>query len=381
MKRSIVAPVIIVVMAISIGIWWFINSSEPEASPNIFASGFIEATDVTITPEVIGRITAISAEEGDVVTAGEILVSMDDSLLNAQLKEAEATLHTAQAGLEKAVVSMEQAVVSKEQAVISRDGARKVWEDAVDLQQNPLELDGKIIAVEGEIAQLELDLERAGRESRTWGKWDERMAKIRLDTAQQSLQNLLAIKENPQEVNSLVDETFNAYQTAAKAVDVADKMVEVMEKTVQVTEREEAQANAAIETLKVRLAKLALESPISGIVAEKYAEVGEMAQPGAAIMTVTEIEKVTLTAYVAESKIGLVKLGQRVEVFVDSYPGELFLAEVVYISPRALFTPKNIQLKEDREKTVFAVKMELTNTERKLKPGMPADAEILIDGN
>ena len=58
--------------------------------------------------------------------------------------------------------------------------------------------------------------------------------------------------------------------------------------------------------------------------------------------------------------------------------GETFSGRVVRISTRALFTPKNIQLQEDREKMVFGVDIRLTNPLSKLKPGMPADAEILI---
>ena len=102
-----------------------------------------------------------------------------------------------------------------------------------------------------------------------------------------------------------------------------------------------------------------------------------IAQPGTPLLTVTRLDEVTLTAYVPERSLGLVKLGQEVQVSVDSYPDEYFTGTVVYISPNALFTPKNIQLKEEREKMVFAVKISLPNPEQKLKPGMPADARIL----
>jgi HlyD family secretion protein len=131
--------------------------------------------------------------------------------------------------------------------------------------------------------------------------------------------------------------------------------------------------------IKVQLSKLSSVSPISGVVAAQHAEVGEIAQPGFPILTITELEEVTLTAYVPESKIGLVKLGQEALVSVDSYPGQSFSGKVVYISPRALFTPRNIQLEEEREKMVFAVKIKLANPEQKLKPGMPADAVILTN--
>jgi HlyD family secretion protein len=151
--------------------------------------------------------------------------------------------------------------------------------------------------------------------------------------------------------------------------------------TVAAAERQVEQTQASLEVIEVQLSKLGISSPVSGVVAAQDFEVGEMAQPGASILTITALEEVTLTAYVPESKIGLVKLGQEAQVSVDSYPGETFPGEVAYISPRAMFTPKNIQLKEEREKMVFAVKIKLGNPEQKLKPGMPADANILSNSN
>ena len=387
MKRRIIFLIALVVIVVG-GLGWLAKANpdvlerfgwvpSPSTS-SIFASGFIEATDVAITPEISGRIVDIVVAEGDEVKAGTPLVKLDDTLLQAQLREAEVALRLAQAGLEQTAVSLGQAVISLEQTVVSRDGAKRVWEGALDLQQTPLELEARIIAAQGELELLELSLYRAGKEDSTWDKWDEREALIRLETTQKTLQNLQDIKDNPQEINSVVDETQAAYQTSMKAVEVAEKVVDVAEKAVLTAERQIEQAEAAIETVKVRLSKLTLYSPISGVVAEQYAEVGEMAQPGVSILTVTELDEVTLTAYVPESQIGRVKLGQAALVSVDSYPGENFRGRVVYISPRALFTPKNIQLKEDREKMVFAVDIKLANPSGKLKPGMPADSEMSL---
>ena len=81
--------------------------------------------------------------------------------------------------------------------------------------------------------------------------------------------------------------------------------------------------------------------------------------------------------YVNEIDLGRVKLGQKVEVKIDSYPDKIFDGKVTYISSSAEFTPKNIQSKEDRSKLVFGVKAEINNAEKILKPGMPADASII----
>ena len=188
-------------------------------------------------------------------------------------------------------------------------------------------------------------------------------AEMRYQVAGNVLDNLLAIKENPQEINAAVDQAYAAWQGALAAAEAAEMQV--------------AQARAALEVIEVQLAQTAAAAPLSGVVAARYVEVGEIVQPGTPVFTITQLDEVTLTAYVPESKIGLIKVGQSAQVSVDSYPEENFAGEVVYISPRAQFTPQNVQMKEEREKMVFAVKIRLDNPEQKLKPGMPADAVII----
>ncbi len=365
MKRiKLAAIILIAAVIISTGIWWFVNSASWETSADIYTSGFIEAKDVDIALEVGGRIVEIAAEEGDRIETGMPLVKLDDSLIKAQERQAEAAVKIAQA-------TLKQAIASRNQAIVSANAAKKIWENTLDVQANPLELDAKIIVAQGELEMVELSIVRAWRRyDAPWGYWEQLAAELRRDVAQNVLDNLLLIKDNPQEINAKVDNASAIYQAAVAAVEVADKGVELAESQVE-------QAQASLEVIKVQTSKLSSSSPISGVVAAKNAEVGEIAKPGAPILTITELDKVTLTAYVPESKIGLVKLGQKVLVSVDSYPDENFSGKVVYISPQAQFTPRNVQLKEEREKTVFAVKIGLDNPDQKMKPGMPADARIL----
>ncbi|MDO8568351.1 MAG: efflux RND transporter periplasmic adaptor subunit, partial [Dehalococcoidales bacterium] len=211
-------------------------------------------------------------------------------------------------------------------------------------------------------------------------------AKATLDTGNKTLQNALDIKNNPQQINAAVDSAHSAYDSAVSALSVAESAVTVAQKQAVVAQRQAGvaqkqvdQANAALNVVKVQLSRTSLSSPVAGVVRSRNAEVGEVAQPGAPILIVTQLDKVTLTAYVPERLIGLVKLGENVQVSVDSYPNETFSGQVTFISPQAIFTPGNVQLKDEREKTVFAVKVSLANPDHKLKPGMPADALIVTN--
>jgi len=388
------AVIVLILIIISAGSWWFFNAISPDSSTDILSSGFIEATEINAAPEMGGRITAIYVGEGEAVSAGAPLFALDDTLLKAQEKQAEASLSLTKAYLE--------------QTIILRDGTRKAWENARDVQLSPLELESRITAAQNELDIAELELKREQEIEATWRTpvadyrrdtarkilevlkdhqslgltnlelsiaelsmayerrleeyWRLPAAELRRDIAQRNLERLLEIRDNPQEINAAVDETYATYQNALAAVTA--------------TEAQVAQAEAALAIIRVQLEQLSFNSPISGVVAAQYAEVGEIAQPGSPILTVTQLNEVTLTAYIPESKIGLVKLGQAALVSVDSYPQESFPGEIIHVAPRALFTPGNIQLKEEREKTVFAVKIRLANPHQKLKPGMPADVKI-----
>jgi HlyD family secretion protein len=139
-------------------------------------------------------------------------------------------------------------------------------------------------------------------------------------------------------------------------------------------------ARANFDRISATIGNAVIYAPIDGIVLEKNLEVGEMAFPGTPIATIANLSKPWIKIYVNERRLGLVKLGQRADIFVDTYPDRPFRGKVIAISNRAEFTPKTIQTKEERVKLMFAVKIAVENPELILKPGMPADAVILLEG-
>ncbi len=136
-------------------------------------------------------------------------------------------------------------------------------------------------------------------------------------------------------------------------------------------------ARAALDNVNAAIKYAVIYSPINGVVLDTNIEQGEMAFPGTAIMTVADLSKVWMYIYVNEVRLGEVKIGQKVNVTVDSFPGKVFEGRVVSISNKAEFTPKTIQTKDERVKLVFAVKVTIDNPDMSLKPGMPADALII----
>jgi multidrug resistance efflux pump len=95
-------------------------------------------------------------------------------------------------------------------------------------------------------------------------------------------------------------------------------------------------------------------------------------------MTIAVLDKLTITVYIPEDKYGQIKLGDRAKLSVDSFPDETFEAMVIRIANRAEYTPRNVQTKEDRQTTVYAIELAVSDNEGKLKPGMPTDV-VFID--
>ncbi len=131
------------------------------------------------------------------------------------------------------------------------------------------------------------------------------------------------------------------------------------------------------QPLELQLEKMTIRAPQDGVIGRRSIHVGEVVSPGATLMAVTQLDTTELTLYVPEYEIGRVKVGQKVEVKVDSYPGAVFPGEVTFINSTAEFTPRNVQTQQDRMNLVFAVKVKIPNPDLRLKPGMPADATIL----
>lgn len=137
-----------------------------------------------------------------------------------------------------------------------------------------------------------------------------------------------------------------------------------------------AQAESSLALVDVQLDKLTVLAPFDGLVMSRAVEVGEVLSPGAPAITLGQVDTLTITVYVPETEVGSISIDQPATLTVDSFPGEEFKAVVIHIADKAEFTPRNVQTTEGRKTTVFAVKLQITDPDGKLKPGMPADVSF-----
>jgi multidrug resistance efflux pump len=161
----------------------------------------------------------------------------------------------------------------------------------------------------------------------------------------------------------------------SSSVTAAQGMVDQAQAGVDQAQKAVDQAQANLDLLDAQLAKLIVYAPIDGKILTRNVEPGEFVQPGAVALSLGDLSNLTITVYVPETRLNEITLGQEASVMIDVESGEspVFTAEVIHIADQAEFTPRNVQTVEGRSSTVYAVKLRVTDSEGKLKIGMPAD--------
>ncbi len=413
--RKRFVPVVILAVLLIGGYWLYSTGRLPFGSAGDDAnsvSGFIEGDEVTISTEVGGRIQTITVDEGDLVTAGQAIIQLDRSLLDAQISQAQAAVDTAKAQLTQVQAGarpedVRQAEAALAQAIATRDGAKRAWDNALAVRNKPQDLDARVTAADTQYKTAKYQYDTAVANAKTAearkdaiggvdqpraegkaivNQWEAAEAAVAsaqaaLEGAQKNLQILLDMRANPLTLDAQVDAAKAQYDTASKAVDIAQAKLDAVKagptkEQVSVAQAAVKQAETALAVMQVQATKMTVSSPVNGIVTRRAAHPGEVATPNATLLSVANLDTVKLTIYVPETQIGDIGIGDKVGVQVDSFPGKVFKGKVVFIASQAEFTPRNVQTKAERVNTVFAVKVQIPNSELQLKPGMPADVAL-----
>ncbi|MBN1221040.1 MAG: efflux RND transporter periplasmic adaptor subunit [Anaerolineae bacterium] len=376
---------------------------------------FVEAGQVLVELDTALLETEIQQAEAKIEAAQAQLDKVNAGIRAEEIAKAEAAVAVAQAKAEAARVARDDAILLRDNpqeldiqidaaktaldlaefkiayTIPLKDAAEALyalgqqgWETAqegIDWSiklPNGTKKSGHFDFPEGDKQQAGVAWNFAGADQ--WEAWVNLNSAItERDDAQTVLNDLQRLRNDPQEAQIKVDQAEAAYQAALAEVAVAQAQVDVLnagprQEQVAIVEAQVEQAQAALDALEVQGAKHTLVAPSNGWVVKKTAHEGEMATPGMTLLTLADLTNVTLTVYVPEPDVGAISINQEVKVYVDSFPGEPFTGHITYISDKAEFTPKNVQTKEERVNTVFAVKIKLDNPDQRLKPGMPADA-------
>jgi HlyD family secretion protein len=205
-------------------------------------------------------------------------------------------------------------------------------------------------------------------------RWESDAAMLKTAKEQFALVKEGPRKEQIEQARAQVGQAKAALRLAqAQRLELKRRREEMQARTADVAGRK-----ADIAIIGSQLSDTVAVSPIDGVVLTKGAEPGEVVAAGTTVLTVGDLAHPWVRAYIGERDLGRVKLGQKVRVSTDSFPGKVYQGRVSFISAEAEFTPKQIQTPEERAKLMYRVKIDVENPAGELKSNMPADAEILV---
>ncbi len=359
-------PVIIVIVLIAIVIaagfffgGWFHHD------PGLQGSGTVEARNIRVGSEVGGRIDKVLVREGDIVAAGQVLMTFDEKELLASLSQSRANAEKAKRGYRREDIEEARAAAMQAKAdyEMRKNGYRK--ED---------------------IAAAQADVDRAAadeiRSSLDFQRYDalakkDLVSKQQLDTAEANWKMAVAQKNNAQHK---LDELQRGYrpEEIASAEARYRQTQATLDKYVRGNRPEDIDAaKAAMAYDEARFRERQVLAPSAASVEVLDVRPGDLIAPNTPVATLLERNEIYVRIYIPETEIYRVHVGQKAQVTVDSVGKRVFDGAVEQINQQAEFLPRNVQTREERVHQVFGVKIRIDDSSHHVLPGMAADVKLL----
>lgn len=328
MKKKVIVVAVLIAVVAAAAVYYGTRHAG-KVSGTIRVSGNIEVTTVELSFKIPGRVRERLVDEGETVRPDQVIARLDPEDLIHEVAGRQAEMEAARAALDELEAGYRKEEIAQAEAVLQR-----VTADAERLRTD--------FARQRELYRREVISRREFDASQA--AYEGSRASVR-----EAQQRLALLRRGPR--RETIDQARARLRDAVASLDLA----------------------------RTRLGYATLTSPVSGLVLSKNIEPGEQVAAGTPVVTVGILDSVWVRAYINETDLGKVKVGQKASVTTDSYPGKKYAGYVSFISSEAEFTPKNVQTQKERVKLVYRVKIVIANPERELKPGMPADAEIEIN--
>jgi HlyD family secretion protein len=317
--------------------WQFFR---PAKLPPGFASsnGRIEATEIDVATKLAGRIVDELVDEGDYVTAGQVVAHMDIESLEAQLREARAKL------------AMSQSAVETAQSTLEQRKSEKAANEAV-------------------VAQREAEFD---------------LARINYARAERLVQTSAVSREDFDTKRSTFHAAKAAVATAKANVAAANAAISTAEALIITAKANVASAQASIERIQADIHDMTLKAPRAGRVQYRVAQPGEVLPAGGKVLNMIDLNDVYMTFFLPTDWAGRVKVGAEVRLVLDAAPQFVIPAKVTFVADVAQFTPKTVETAEERQKLMFRVKAHipaelLKKYVRDVKTGLPGVAYVQLD--
>jgi HlyD family secretion protein len=324
MKKRI--PVIVILLAAAAAGYYFYTQKNEKKENGIVVSGNVEITDADLAFKIAGRVMERFVSEGSTVQSGQKVAVLDSTDLDQELAVRIAERDSAAASLKELEAGSRPEEIQQAEAVLQRAKAEEHRYRIEFERQRGLHQKDVISTREFETAQLSFET-----------------ATAKLKEAEKAF---ALTREGPRQ------ERIEQARAVLK------------------------EAEEAISLVKIRITYATLESPMTGLVLSDHVEPGEYVSAGTPIVSIGDLNNVWIRAFIDETDLGRVKVGQQATVTTDSYPQKSYPGRISFISSESEFTPKNVQTEKERVKLVYRIKIDVPNPNQELKPGMPADAKI-----
>lgn len=302
------------------------------------ATGYVEATDLRVAAKVPGRVATVAVEEGARVESGAVLVTLSTTDLDFALERARAERAQALAQVRLVDAGPRDEDVHQADAQVAAAAADRRAAEA------------ELTAARADEARFEQLLQnRAGSQKQR----DDAVARRELAEAR---------------VRAASDRTKAAEAVLAR-VKAGARQEEVAAARARV-----GVIDAQIAALEHDRTEATIVAPMAGVVTSRLVEPGELVAVGTPLLIIVDLDHAWASVYVEEPLVPRLAIDQPATVITDA--GDRLEGRVAVISPRAEFTPRNVQTAEERAKLVYRVKITVDNRRGILKPGMPVEAEL-----
>ncbi|MGI0492572.1 HlyD family secretion protein [Alkalinema pantanalense CENA528] len=401
---------------------WQAWGPKPEITA-VVLSGRIESDETDIQAKNGGQVAEITVKEGDQVTSGQVLVKINADEVQAQVRRAGADVQSFQERVEQTrsdLASAQERVDRAQSRVQELDN--RIREAGLNLEQSKGDASGQISqasaqvsVAQSQLSQAQAQVKQAVAELKLAQATRDRYAQLvtegainqqQYDQAQTALETArTAVEARKAGVTAAQDQLaaaqggFTQAQTKGFNPGIRDAQLAALQeqRDQALADLRSAQADARSYQAKLKaaqadlqstqarqkeaqanLAYSTLKSPITGVVLQRLVEPGAVVTPQKTILTLINPQEVYLRGYVPEGDVGRIAVGMKARVFLDSDGQRPIDAKVSAIDAKASFTPENIYFKKDRVRQVFGVRLTIEQSQGLAKPGMPADAEILL---
>jgi HlyD family secretion protein len=314
------------------------------------AYGNVEAIEVVVAAEASGRLVSYEVADGQMLAAGAAVGAVDAT----------------EVGLER------DQVTAQREATTSRVGeiARQI--DVLEAQRGALTAQRDAARAQRDALGAQHDIAK-----RTYERTNRLFAQ-QAATAQQLDQAERDVRVLVEQIRAQ-DEQITAQDRQVAAQGEQVKAARAQQQTVR---RQAAAVDAQVSQVAERLNKTRIVNPVAGTVLSSYAKAGEFVQRGQPLYKIANLDTVDVRAYVAEPQLAQVKIGQTVQVSVDSGRAErqTMSGPITWIASQAEFTPTPVQTREERADLVYAIKISVRNPSGTLKIGMPVDVQFTTGG-